>query len=73
MNDGGADSSARAEWVACEACGGSGEIVHRDAIGAYDDPAAAEYAVVCFACEGTGMDCVDMPMMDTAKTKGDLI
>lgn len=51
------EAQRRLQWVNCEACGGSGEIIKRDAVGAYDDPAAAEYAVTCFACDGTGRDC----------------
>lgn len=51
------EAQRRMAWVRCEACDGSGEIIKRDAVGAYDDPAGAEYAVLCFACEGTGRDC----------------
>lgn len=49
----------RLRWVACEECGGSGEIIRRDPIGPYDDPGAAEYGEICAACEGTGRDCTD--------------
>lgn len=45
------------QWVNCEACGGTGEIIRRDPVGAYDDPGAAEYAEICAACEGHGIDC----------------
>ena len=49
----------RLQWVNCEVCGGSGEIIRRDPVGPYDDPSAAEYAEVCAACEGAGRDCVE--------------
>ena len=45
------------QWVNCEACGGTGEIIRRDPVGPYDDPGAAEYAEICAACEGHGIDC----------------
>lgn len=45
------------QWVNCEACGGTGEVIRRDPVGAYDGPGAAEYAEICAACEGTGRDC----------------
>lgn len=46
----------RAQWVACEACGGTGEIIMR-AHGARDP--SDEHAMLCPTCEGTGRDCVD--------------
>jgi hypothetical protein len=47
-------------WVNCEACGGSGEIIHRNPLADshYQEP--DEYAAICPACEGTGRDCVEV-------------
>jgi hypothetical protein len=41
----------RMRWVNCEICGGSGEIVRANPVGAYQEP--NEYAELCAACEGT--------------------
>ena len=41
-------------WVNCEACGGSGEIIHCDP-GAHQ---CDSYNELCSACDGTGRDCV---------------
>lgn len=49
-------SDARLRWLACEACGGSGEIIRR-APNARDP--SDEYAELCSACEGYGRDCED--------------
>lgn len=46
----------RLRWVACEACGGSGEIV-RLAPGAQCQ--SDTYSELCAECEGTGRDCVE--------------
>jgi len=51
------DDEIRLRYVACEACGGSGEIEVRPIVGPYDDPTPS--AVLCAACEGYGMECVD--------------
>lgn len=51
------EPSGQMQWVNCEACGGTGEIIRRDPVGHYDDPGAAEYAEICAACEGHGIDC----------------
>jgi DnaJ-class molecular chaperone len=45
-------------WVACEACGGSGEIERAPIVGPYEDPTS--HGELCPACEGTGRDCVEV-------------
>jgi hypothetical protein len=45
----------RMQWVSCERCGGSGELIRHTGS---SDP-ADEYAEICAACEGTGRDCVE--------------
>ena len=50
-------SGSELRWVACEACGGSGEIIRREP--AAHDP-FDEYADLCGPCEGTGRDCVEV-------------
>ena len=42
-------------WVACERCGGSGEVEVRPSVGPYDDPTTC--AEICSACDGTGRFC----------------
>lgn len=42
----------RLRWVACEACGGSGEIIRGRDGDDYNEP--------CAVCEGTGRDCVEV-------------
>ena len=51
-----AEAMDRLRWVHCEACGGSGEIIRSNPVGAYQEP--DEYAELCGACDGTGRDCV---------------
>lgn len=43
-------------WVNCEACAGSGEIIHSNPHFGHQEP--DEYSELCGACEGTGRDCV---------------
>jgi hypothetical protein len=48
----------RLRWVACEVCGGSGEIERRPIVGPYEDPTPC--AEPCLSCDGTGRDCVEV-------------
>lgn len=50
------DDLDRLRWVLCEACGGSGEIIHSNPHFGYREP--DQYNELCGACEGTGRDCV---------------
>jgi DnaJ-class molecular chaperone len=47
----------RTRYVACERCGGSGEVEVRPIVGPYEDPTPD--AEICSACEGTGRFCVE--------------
>ena len=47
----------RLRYVPCECCGGTGEIEVRPIVGPYEDPTTC--AVICSACEGYGMECVE--------------
>lgn len=48
----------RLRYVPCEHCHGTGEIIHGiPPRHAYDEP--SDYAVLCSACEGYGMECVE--------------
>lgn len=51
------DDITRLRYVACEHCGGTGEIEVRPTVGPYEDPTPC--AVLCAACDGYGMDCVE--------------
>lgn len=51
------DDITRLRYVSCEHCGGTGEIEVRPSVGPYDDPTPC--AVLCSACDGYGMDCVE--------------
>lgn len=46
----------RLRWVACEACGGSGEIIYGNPHFGNQEP--DEHSELCSACSGTGRDCV---------------
>lgn len=48
----------RLRWIACERCGGSGEIEVRPIVGPYEDP--TPHGVLCGACEGYGLECVEV-------------
>lgn len=51
-------------YVPCEVCGGTGEtIVGVSPRYAYDEP--SDYAVLCSACDGYGMECVDAAPVTT--------
>jgi DnaJ-class molecular chaperone len=47
----------RVEYIACERCGGVGEVEVRPSVGPYEDPTPD--AEICSACEGTGRFCVE--------------
>lgn len=51
------DAHHRLRYVACEACGGSGEIEVRPFVGPYDDP--TPHGALCGACDGYGVECVE--------------
>jgi hypothetical protein len=51
------NEAERMRFVACEACGGTGEIEVRPIVGAYEDP--TPHHALCAACEGYGIECVE--------------
>ena len=50
--EGEGEPEPRMQWVNCDACGGTGEIIKGPPGEPYN-----EYAVLCPACEGYGIDC----------------
>lgn len=48
------DELERLRYVPCEHCHGTGEIIHGKPGEPWDD-----YASLCSACEGYGMECVE--------------
>lgn len=46
------EPDGRMQWVNCEACGGTGEIIKGPPGEPYN-----EYVVLCPVCEGHGIDC----------------
>lgn len=50
---------SRLRYVPCEHCHGTGEIIYRDGEYRSGWPEPNEYAVLCSACEGYGMECVE--------------
>ena len=51
------DTENRCRYVACEFCGGTGEISVQPSVGPYEDP--TPHGALCPACDGCGMECVD--------------
>lgn len=52
------DEAMRLRWVACDYCGGSGEVEVRPIVGPYADP--TPHGELCSACDGTGRHCVEV-------------